>query len=58
MKIFTVNKNIDGERILLTVNDISLTCYKTTKLHLVVLLSKKIVSFCYSIIILLLILVH
>ena len=37
MKLFTVNKNMNGEQDLLTVNnDISLTCAKATKSHLVV----------------------
>ena len=38
MKLFTVNKNMNGKQDLLTVNnDISLTCAKATKSHLVVI---------------------
>lgn len=37
MKLFTVNKNMNGKQDLLTVNnDILLTCAKATKSHLVV----------------------
>ena len=36
MKLFTVNKNINGCWKLISLNDISLTCYKTTKSHLIV----------------------
>ena len=36
MKLFTVNKNINGQQNLLTINDILLTCSKAIKSHLAV----------------------